>query len=212
MGAHSLLRVIITPRCWPVHKNSYLWSYADCPKSFYPKEVSASDLLPSREAPVPQWLGRCLAGYAAAPICLLLPGVAVTEGRFALRPPHQTKVPRHNHLGVAQSPKQLCGARYMIASARTESNTPGRRWRLALADESKWPHALARLLHSGEPLCLQHLYLRVKAQVARTFEIGVGDMARVVACLLYLLDFLRQFEEALTKVEPRGRFIAEFQA
>ena len=41
----------------------------------------------------PQRLGRCLAGYAAAPICLLLPGVAVTEGRFALRPPHQTKCP-----------------------------------------------------------------------------------------------------------------------
>jgi hypothetical protein len=70
----------------------------------------------------PQRLGRCLAGYAAAPICLLLPGVAVTEGRFALRPPYLAKVPRHNHLGVAQSPKQLRGASEIIAPAQIESN------------------------------------------------------------------------------------------
>jgi hypothetical protein len=52
---------------------------------------------------------------------LITSGVAVTECRVALPTP-SNKVPRNNHLGVAQSPKQLRGASEIVSPAPAESN------------------------------------------------------------------------------------------
>jgi len=49
------------------------------------------------------------------------------------RPPYLTGVPRNNHLGVAQSPKQLRGASEIVARARAESNDL-----LRLTSTSEW--------------------------------------------------------------------------
>jgi hypothetical protein len=49
---------------------------------------------------------------------LLAIGVAVTEVRFAFAPPtYQNEMPRHDRLGVAQSPKQLRGASEILLPA-----------------------------------------------------------------------------------------------